>query len=120
MPFTYPWGSISSGRGKQLVSRTEQDLRSAMLNLVREYYSVAHQGKPFEAGKTRVNYSGRVYDDQEMASLVNAALDFWLTLGPYGEKLESRMQSFFGSRDFVLVNSGSSANLLMVSTIGAE
>src|SRR5262249_26719327 len=37
--------------------------------------------------------------------------------GPYGERFERRMQDFFGSRDFVLVNSGSSANLLMVATL---
>ena len=100
-----------------MASDPEQEMRAAILDKVREYYAVAHARKPFEPGKTRVNYSGRVYDDQDMTALVSAALDFWLTLGPYGEKLEAKMQSFFGSRDFVLVNSGSSANLLMVSTI---
>jgi CDP-4-dehydro-6-deoxyglucose reductase, E1 len=88
-----------------------------MLDMVREYYSLAHQRNAFEPGKSRINYSGRVYDNREMVNLVEAALDFWLTLGPYGQKLETKMQSFFRSRDFVLVNSGSSANLLMVSTI---
>jgi len=94
-----------------------RDLRDGILNLVRGYHAVAHRRKPFEPGKTRVNYSGRVYDEREMVNLVDAALDFWLTLGPYGDKLEARMQAFYGSRDFVLVNSGSSANLLMVATI---
>ena len=100
-----------------MLAKDEQELRSAILALVREYYSVAHYKKPFEPGKDKVNYSGRVYDHREMENLIEAALEFWLTLGPYGEKLETRMQAFFGSRDFVLVNSGSSANLLMVSTI---
>jgi CDP-4-dehydro-6-deoxyglucose reductase, E1 len=106
-----------SHRGPQLAANSPEDLRSAILALVREYYSVAHGKKAFEPGKTRINYSGRVYGEQELSNLAEAALDFWLTLGPYGEKLESRMQSFYSSRDFVLVNSGSSANLLMVSTI---
>jgi len=92
-------------------------LRAEILDLVREYHHAAHQRKPFVPGQSRVNYSGRVYDDREMVNLVSAALDFWLTLGPYGEKLESAMQAYFGSRDFVLVNSGSSANLLMVATL---
>jgi CDP-6-deoxy-D-xylo-4-hexulose-3-dehydrase len=94
-----------------------QDLRAEILELVREYHDAAHQPKPFVPGQSRVNYSGRVYDEREMVNLVDSALDFWLTLGPYGEKLEARMQAFYGARDFVLVNSGSSANLLMVSTI---
>lgn len=98
-------------------NKSVEELRASILDLVREYYSLAHQAKPFEPGKTRVQYSGRVYDDREMTNLVAAALDFWLTLGPYGEKLEAKMREFFASRDFVLVNSGSSANLLMVSTI---
>ncbi|HUN89588.1 MAG TPA: lipopolysaccharide biosynthesis protein RfbH [Terriglobales bacterium] len=96
-----------------------QELRSRILELVREYHAVAHAPKPFEPGKSRVNYSGRVYDEREMVNLAAAGLDFWLTLGPYGEKLETRMREFFGARDFVLVNSGSSANLLMVASICA-
>lgn len=97
--------------------KSAEELRASILDMVREYHSLAHQRQPFEPGKTRIHYSGRVYDDREMTNLVAAALDFWLTLGPYGEKFEAKMQEFFGSRDFLLVNSGSSANLLMVSTI---
>lgn len=100
-----------------MTAKTQQELRASILELVREYYSVAHQEKQFVPGKSRVNYSGRVYDHEEMTNLADAALDFWLTLGPYGERLEAGMQAFFGSRDFVFVNSGSSANLLMVSAI---
>lgn len=93
------------------------ELRAHILDLVSKYHTAAHQRKPFVPGKSRINYSGRVYDDREMVSLVASALDFWLTLGPYGDQLESAMQAFFGSRDFVLVNSGSSANLLMIATL---
>jgi len=42
-----------------------------------------------------------------------------LTSGPYADKFERRMREFFDCRDFLLVNSGSSANLLMVSTLCA-
>ena len=95
----------------------EKQLKHEILKLVRQYFMEAHKCKPFEPGKTRINYSGRVYDDEEMVNLVDAALDFWLTFGPYGEKFEKRMQSFFGSQDFIAVNSGSAANLLMIATI---
>ena len=99
------------------MSNTPQELRDRILDLVREYHAAAHRPQPFVPGVSRVNYSGRVYDEREMVNLASASLDFWLTLGPYGEQLESRMQAFYGARDFVLVNSGSSANLLMVATI---
>jgi CDP-6-deoxy-D-xylo-4-hexulose-3-dehydrase len=52
-----------------------------------------------------------------MVNLISSALDFWLTAGPYAEKFEARMKEFFGARDFLLVNSGSSANLMLVSTL---
>jgi CDP-6-deoxy-D-xylo-4-hexulose-3-dehydrase len=95
------------------------ELKLEILDLVREYYHVAHQRPGFVPGKSRVPYSGRVYDDREMALLAEASLDFWLTAGPYADRFERHMRQFFGCRDFLLVNSGSSANLLMVSTICA-
>ncbi|MEB3195673.1 MAG: lipopolysaccharide biosynthesis protein RfbH, partial [Candidatus Sericytochromatia bacterium] len=52
--------------------------------------------------------------------LVDASLDYWLTAGPYTARFEQTMQAFFGARDFAFVNSGSSANLLMVSALCAE
>ncbi len=103
---------MSDGAG----ARPPEEIRSEILGLVREYYEAAHQRAPFEPGKTRISYSGRVYDSTEMVGLVDCSLDFWLTLGPCGHRFERRMRNFFGARDFVLVNSGSAANLLMVST----
>lgn len=94
-------------------------LKGQILDLVREYYQVAHQRPAFEPGASRVPYAGRVYDEHDMASLADSSLDFWLTAGPFAEKFERRMRQFFESRDFILVNSGSSANLVMVSTLCA-
>jgi CDP-6-deoxy-D-xylo-4-hexulose-3-dehydrase len=96
------------------------ELRAEILELVRRYWEAAHQRAPFRPGESRVSYSGRVYDAEEMVSLAASCLDFWLTLGPYGDRFEARMREFFSSRDFVLVNSGSAANLLMVATLCAE
>jgi CDP-4-dehydro-6-deoxyglucose reductase, E1 len=97
----------------------QQALKQQILKLAGEYYRVAHQKPAFVPGKSRVPYAGRVYDDREMTLLADAALDFWLTAGPYADRLERRMREFFGCRDFLLVNSGSSANLLMLSTLCA-
>ncbi len=112
----FPLAGNTRRKGGPLPADAQQ-LRSAILDLVREYHAAAHRPKPFIPGRSRINYSGRVYDELEMVNLVSASLDFWLTLGPYGEKLETAIRELFGARDFVLVNSGSSANLLMVSTI---
>ena len=93
------------------------DLRLRILEMVRQYWEAAQQPVPFVPGVSRVPYAGRVYGPEEMQNLVSSALDFWLTLGPYGDRFESRMRRLFSARDFILVNSGSAANLLMVATL---
>ena len=95
-------------------------LKTEILEKVREYHRIAHRPKAFVPGETKVNYAGRVYDDAEMVNLVDSGLDFWLTSGPYAAQFEHKMRKRFGSRGFLLVNSGSSANLLMLATLCAR
>ena len=61
--------------------------------------------------------SGRQFDAEEIQSLTDSALDFWLTTGRFAEEFEKRFAAYLGVRDAVLVNSGSSANLLAVSAL---
>lgn len=96
------------------------ELKQEILEKVREYYHIAHEGKTFVPYETKVPYSGRVYDEREMVNLVDSALDFWLTLGPYGRELEERIERYLSARDVILVNSGSSANLLAVAALLSE
>ncbi len=96
---------------------TADEAKRKILDAVGEYYQIAHAPKPFVPGKSRVPYAGRVFDSAEMVNLADSALDFWLTAGPYAGKLESRLKKQFDSREYLLVNSGSSANLVMVSTL---
>ena len=99
------------------MSNTAEQLKREILEKVREYAAIAHSPRAFVPYKTKVRYAGRVFEDREMVALVSSALDFWLTLGPYGAQFESRMREFFGSRDFVLTNSGSSANLAAITAL---
>ncbi len=100
--------------------RSAEEIRAEIETLVAEYHRVAHAAVPFEPGRTRLSYAGRVYDERELQQLVAASLDFWLTAGPCATRFERAMRARFGSRDFALVNSGSSANLAMVSTLCAQ
>jgi CDP-6-deoxy-D-xylo-4-hexulose-3-dehydrase len=101
------------------MTKSKETLRDEIRELVRQYYDVAHQSPEFVPGKSRVNYSGRVYDEKEVVSLVDSALDYWLTAGPYTAEFEQKMRQFFACRDFVLVNAGSSANLLLMTALCA-
>lgn len=99
------------------MSDRAEALRGRILELVREYHALAHAPVPFVPGQSKVPYAGRVFDAREIENLVGAALDFWLTAGPYAQDFENAMRKFFGAVAFLLVNSGSSANLLMVSAL---
>ncbi len=93
----------------------EQVLRKITLLETTRYYNKIHKPKnsaPFIAGESRVNYAGRVYDEDEMTNLVDSSLDFWLTTGRYAEKFEQEFAAYLGVKHCSLTNSGSSANLL--------
>lgn len=105
------------GGGPARASGAAETLKAEILAKVREYHALAHARPAFVPGKSRVNYAGRVFGPEELVNLTDSALDFWLTMGPYGDLFESRMKKFFGARDFALVNSGSTANLTAVMTL---
>ena len=103
--------------GAQAPTTEAEQLKQQILGLVRRYWEVAHQPAPFVPLKSRVNYAGRVYGPEELVNLVDASLDFWLTLGPWGDLFEAKLRKSLGCRDVVLVNSGSTANLTAVMTL---
>lgn len=91
--------------------------RTEILDLVRSYYKEQFAEKTFEAGKTTIPFAGRIFDEEELATLVDASLDFWLTTGRYAEEFEAKFAEFMGQKSCMLVNSGSSANLIALSTL---
>lgn len=92
-------------------------LRQGILEKVEEYYRQAHAGEAFVPGQTRIHYAGRVYDEQELIAAVDAALDFWLTVGPRTAAFERQLAEYVGANHALTVNSGSSANLLAISAL---
>jgi CDP-6-deoxy-D-xylo-4-hexulose-3-dehydrase len=102
---------------KQTVERTAKAIRDDIMGLVREYYDTVHARKTFVPGQTKVAYSGRVFDHVELEHGVESILQYWLTAGPFANQFEKTMREFFGADAAYLVNSGSSANLLMIATL---
>lgn len=92
-------------------------LRKQILQLVEEYHSAAFPPVEFQPGTTAVPVSGRVFDQSEIVHLVDASLDFWLTTGRYAAQFERSFAEVFGCRYCLLVNSGSSANLVAISAL---
>lgn len=96
---------------------SEAELRALILDLTGEYARRFHETKPFIAGESPVPVSGKVYGASDMQSLVDSALDFWLTTGRFNEAFEERLSRRIGVAHALTTNSGSSANLLALSTL---
>ena len=93
------------------------EIRAEVLALVREYYTEAFPSREFVPGESAVPYAGRVFDAEELVHLVDSSLDFWLTTGRFATKFEREFARFFGRREAILVNSGSSADLVALTTL---
>jgi CDP-6-deoxy-D-xylo-4-hexulose-3-dehydrase len=100
-------------------------LRQEILALTREYSRQVHTNfrpaadpdrSPWQEG-TPIPYAGRVFTEDEVEAAVSSTLDFWLTLGSEGAAMEQELAAFLGVRHSLLVNSGSSANLVAISAL---
>jgi len=100
-------------------------LREQILLLTREYSRQVHASfrpaadpdrMPWQKGST-IPYAGRVFTEHEVEAAVASTLDFWLTLGQEGEAFQQELAAFMGVRHSLLVNSGSSANLIAISIL---
>jgi CDP-6-deoxy-D-xylo-4-hexulose-3-dehydrase len=91
-------------------------LRDEILQLTRRFHH--EQPAPeFVPGETYVPASGKVIDADDLVHLVDASLDGWLTAGRFAADFERLLARKVGSRFALLVNSGSSANLLAVTAL---
>ena len=96
---------------------SSKSLRKQILKLTQEFYQQQFSGKSFVAGKDRIHYGGRIFDENELMNLVDSSLDFWLTAGRYAEEFEARLSAYLGVSNAILVNSGSSANLIAITSL---
>lgn len=95
------------------MKKSKTEIKQKILNGVKEYYEVAFSSnQEFIPGKSKIPYAGRVFDERELVNLIDASLDFWLTYGRFSKQFEQKLASFLGVKYCLLVNSGSSANLL--------
>jgi len=71
-----------------------------------------NSSKNIIAGENYIPVTGKVLDEEDILMGVEAALDGWLTAGRFANKFEHDFAQYFGAHKALLVNSGSSANLV--------
>jgi CDP-6-deoxy-D-xylo-4-hexulose-3-dehydrase len=102
----------------ELTAGLDKDgLRSLILDLAGHYAQEHLAPQPFVSGQSSVPVSGKVVGEPELRSLVDSALDMWLTTGRFNAAFEKRLAARMGVRELLTTNSGSSANLLALSSL---
>lgn len=97
--------------------RPLNQIRDEILRLVEEYETTRSADRRFVPGESTVRYAGRVFGPPELKRATEAVLDFWLTAGRFSEEFEQRLSEMLEADAVLMVNSGSSANLLAVTTL---
>lgn len=96
----------------------EQEIKSKMHGLIEDYYS--ERFRSVEKKINKVPVSGKVFDEKEFISAVDAVLDGWWTDGKVSKQFEEKLCRFLGVKHAIIVNSGSSANLIAVMSLCSE
>ena len=91
-----------------------------ILDAVKAYIDQQQANRTWVAGKDFVNYAGSYYDSKEYMAGVESLLKGWLAMGDAGIRFEKRFPPLFGKTHGILTNSGSSSNLLMMSSLTSK
>ena len=93
------------------------DQAAQILESVRAYHRATERPATFVPGTTEIWTSGAVLTEDDRAALVGAALDMRIAAGAHSRRFESAFARLLGLRKAHLTNSGSSANLLALSSL---
>jgi len=93
------------------------EIKNQIFSLSSTYFSMVNQKESFVPGEQFLPANGKVLDAEDLSQLIEASLDMWLTSGRFSKDFEMKFAQFFGTKYCLLVNSGSSANLVAFSAL---
>jgi CDP-4-dehydro-6-deoxyglucose reductase, E1 len=92
-----------------------ENIQSLIGNHVAPYI---YNAKSFEPGKTPIYYSGPYWDNRETEAAIDTFLNGkWITTGEKVFKFERQFSKRFNVKHSHMVNSGSSANLVLIAAL---
>jgi CDP-6-deoxy-D-xylo-4-hexulose-3-dehydrase len=91
--------------------------RAPILDAVKAFADDKLAARPFVPGESAAPVSGKVLDGEDIATMVDACLDGWLTAGRFTTEFQRALARYVGVRSASFVNSGSSANLVALSAL---
>lgn len=96
------------------------DKLETILKLISEYTEEKSKEKKWEAGVDLVQYAGPYFSGDEYIQATKSLLSGWLALGQDAIKFENKFPKYFGKNHGILTNSGSSSNLIMMSSMTSK
>lgn len=98
----------------------QEKLKSEILSLSKKFFELKNQPAEFVPGKTYIPVTAKLMDSNDLSHLIDASLDMWLTAGRFARDFEAKFSQVFRSKTkSLLVNSGSSANLVAISSLSS-
>ena len=97
-----------------------ESLKGRVDALAKDIFEELHSAKKFLPGESPIPVTGKYFGVEEIASAMMASGEFWLTAGPHTENFERQIAQRVGMRQAFMVNSGSSANLIAISTLTSD
>lgn len=91
----------------EILKNLNDKLKSSLVDVIEGNIS-----KEIIPGKDYIPVTGKKIDVNDILFGVDATLDGWLTTGRYAKEFETKLANYIGSKKSILVNSGSSANLV--------
>ena len=91
-----------------------------ILQLVEEYIDEKRDNQSWTPGQDWIAYSGPHFDKNEYREAINTLLGEWLIFGKNARNFELIFPDHLGMKYGCLTNSGSSANLLMMSALKSK
>lgn len=91
-----------------------------ILDLVKKHIEEKQANRTWIAGQDFVNYAGAYYNSDEYVAGVESLLKGWLAMGDESLRFEREFPKQFGKRGGIVTNSGSSSNLLMMTSLTSK
>lgn len=95
--------------------------RHKIQECIAEYFAIKREQEKDNPGiPGTIRYAEAIFDENEVNSMVDTLLHGWLGLGRKGREFSAKLAQYLGVSRTILVNSGSSANLLAIAALKSK
>lgn len=94
----------------------QEEIWTEMARLITKYYKLPKS----KSLKQEIRTSDVIFDEKEALRLLRVLLRGWITQGPETKQFEEDFAKYYGVKNAIAVNSGSSANLVAIASLCHE